>query len=306
LRRFWRTDRPDVVHVATEGPLGWAAVRTARRLGIPVGSSFHTNFHTYGRHYGYGALHRLALRYLRFVHNRTGRTVVPSKTIAERLEGDGFRNLEIMGRGVDPGLFSPDRRDPGLRAEWGVEPDAPVALYVSRIAAEKNVPLAIEAFLAMRRERPDMKLVLVGDGPARAGIEAKHPEFLFAGLRRGEDLARHYASGDVFLFGSVTETFGNVVTEALASGLVVLAYRYAAAAQHIVPGENGITVPLGDEAAFLAAAADVAKRTEDWPPIRRAARNTALELTWDAVIARFEAILRSLAETGTHERRAGT
>lgn len=298
LVRRWRAARPDVVHVATEGPLGWSAVRAARKLGIPVVSSFHTNFHSYGKHYGYGMFIRVALGWLRYVHNLTRRTFVPSHDLLKTLQDDGFRNLRILGRGVDTQLYDPARRSDALRAEWGAGQDTPVAIYVGRIAGEKNIPLTIEAFLAMRALRPEMRLVLVGDGPERKRLQAEHPEFHFAGVRRGEDLATHYASGDVFLFASITETFGNVVTEAMASGLAVLAYDYAAPQRYIENGRNGVIVPFDKNPAFIQAAQDLARDPASWAELREAARSTALGISWDAVIRGYAAELESvLSET---------
>jgi glycosyltransferase involved in cell wall biosynthesis len=296
LRRRWREDPPDVVHVATEGPLGLSAVWAARRLGLPVSSSFHTNFHTYSGHYGFGLLRNVALKYLRAVHNRTACTLVPSSSMKEVLRKDGFRNLEILGRGVDTELFSPAKRDPALRREWGAEDDdEPVVIYVGRLADEKNIPLVVEAHEAMARLRPGLKLVLVGDGPSRASLEAKHPEFHYAGMRLGEDLARHYASADLFLFPSVTETFGNVVTEGLASGLVVLAFDYAAAQEHIQTTSNGRTATFGDREAFVQAACDLIRRPETWKQVRTRARATAVGLSWSAIVESFESRLESVA-----------
>jgi glycosyltransferase involved in cell wall biosynthesis len=295
LRRMWRESRPDVIHVATEGPLGWTAVGAARRLGIPVSSSFHTNFHSYGKHYRYGFLRGFALRYLRRAHNRADCTLVPSSTIRRRLEAAGFRNLAILGRGVDTELFSPARRDEGLRESWGASAGTPVVLYVGRLAGEKNIPLLFRAWDALREHASRPRLVLVGDGPARRELERSHPEAHYAGMRHGEDLARHYASGDLFLFPSATETFGNVVTEAMASGLGVLGFDYAAAEEHVRHGENGWKVPYGDEGAYVAAALDVLGVREGWPAVREAARRTAEGLTWRAIVRGFERGLLALS-----------
>jgi glycosyltransferase involved in cell wall biosynthesis len=295
LQRLWKADPPSVVHVATEGPLGWCATAVARRARIPVASTFHTNFHSYGRHYHFRAFGRVALRYLRRMHNRTDRTLVPSQTVLRMLEENGFRNLDILGRGVDSRLFTPRRRDASLRRSWGASADTPVALYVGRLAKEKNIGLAVRAVEAMQALQPRLRFVLVGDGPLRAELERRHPEFHFAGMRRGEDLARHYASGDVFLFPSLTETFGNVVTEAMASALVVLAFDYAAAGQHIESGRNGCAVAQGDEEAFVREARDLIRQEWSWPALRWAARITAAGLSWDGIVDRFEHQLRETA-----------
>lgn len=306
LRREWTRDRPDVVHVATEGPLGVSAIRAAARLGIPVTSSFHTNFHTYGRHYGLGVLTRVGLAYLRRVHHRTRRTFVPSDSILRTLREDGFRDLAILGRGVDADLFRPDRRDETLRREWGAEGASPVLLYVGRLAAEKNLDAVARSAEAVRAIHPDARLVLVGDGPMRAALEQRLPWARFAGMRRGEDLARHYASGDLFLFPSTTETFGNVVTEALASGLVVVGFDYAAAALHIESGTSGLTVPLGNDDAFVRATVEAVGSRESWPAMRAAARDVACGLAWSEIARGWADDLRDVVEGGAADAREAT
>jgi glycosyltransferase involved in cell wall biosynthesis len=288
LKKRWRERRPDVVHIATEGPLGLAALRAAHLLKVPVTSSFHTNFHQYGGHYGLTLGRDLALRYLRWFHNRTRCTMVPATDLKEQLASDGFERMVVLARGVDATLFSPAKRKETLRAEWGAEPDDPVVIYVGRIAAEKNLTLAVEAFLKFQRAEPRAKFVLVGDGPERAALEKTYPHFNYAGMRRGEDLAAHYASADLFVFASMTETFGNVVTEALASGLIVLAYDYAATREHVRDGVNGFSAKLGDREAFLAGVHAWVARRNDWPQLREAARRTAEGITWSAIFDVFE------------------
>jgi glycosyltransferase involved in cell wall biosynthesis len=254
-----------------------------------VTSSFHTNFHNYGGHYGVGLLRGAVLGYLRWFHNRTRRTLAPTQQMVDELAAKGFERLGVMARGVDSSLFDPARRSEELRATWGAGPDDPVVLYVGRIAAEKNLGLAVEAFLKLRKAEPRAHFVLVGDGPAKADLTAAHPEFHYAGMRRGAELAAHYASGDLFLFASITETFGNVVTEAMASGLVAVAYDYAATREHVRDGVNGFAAAFDQPAAFHAAVtrAQAAGAKGGWPAIRAAARTTALTLTWTAVVARF-------------------
>ena len=217
LGRAWTAHRPEAVYVATPGPLGWAAVRTARCLGIRVFSGYHTNFADYACHYGARWLARAIGAGLRAFHNRTLGTLVPSVDLMRRLRAAGFENLTLLGRGVDCRLFSPTRRDAALRAQWGARGDELIALYVGRIAAEKNVALAIEAYRAMKRAGLARQLVVVGDGPLRETLQRAHPDVLFCGAQTGLALAAHYASADVFLFPSETETFGNVVLEAMAS-----------------------------------------------------------------------------------------
>lgn len=294
LRRRWRENRPDVVHVATEGPLGYSALKTARALGIPVSSSYHTNFQQYGGHYGMRFGRGLALRYLRWFHNRAACTLVPTEETRTRLGRFKFERLRVLSRGVDARLFNPAKRSESLRQSWGAEPDDPVAIHVGRMAPEKNIHLAVEAYQAIRQINPRTRFILVGDGPERTRLEEKYPEFIYAGTRKGEELAAYYASADLFLFPSMTETFGNVVTEAMASGLVVAGYDYAAVRQYIQREINGYSVKLGDRAAFINQGRDVIRKRADWSKIRAAARATAQTISWDVIVAQFENQLASL------------
>jgi len=293
LRRRWRAQRPDVVHVVTEGPLGWSAVRCARSLGIPVTSGFHTNFDRYSAHYGLGWLRPLIAAYLRGLHRQTAATLVPTVALAAELAGDGVPGVRVVGRGVDTDLFDPARRLPELRRTWGADDSHVVCLYVGRLAAEKNLALVVQAFAAIARDHPSAQLVWVGDGPARAQLSREPLRQHFAGWRRGAELAAHYASADLFLFPSLTETYGNVVAEAMASGLPVLAYRSAAAAELIVDGRNGISVVAGDDPAYIEAARRLAGGGRAWRrSLGEAARQTMLTQRWEEVVASFESALR--------------
>ena len=295
LTRLWTLSRPDVVQIATEGPLGWSALAAANKLRLPVASDFHTNFHSYSSHYGFGLLRRAIVAYLRKFHNKAAVTLVPTEGIRRELHSHGYENLEIIGRGVDTRLFHPGRRDAALRAHWGANDRDIVAVYVGRLAAEKNLALVFRAWDAMREAHPATRLVLVGDGPERASWQARRPDALFCGTQTGEALAAHYASGDVFLFPSLTETWGNVTIEAMASGLAVLAYDCAAAEEVIRHGDNGLKVAPEDEAAFVAAAATLAPDAGLQRRLGEAAAARAAQLSWDAIIDRFEQVLLRLA-----------
>ena len=296
LSKIWQAKRPDIVHVATEGPLGWSAVAAARKLKLPVTSSFHTNFHSYSQHYGLGLFKTPIESYLRKLHNRTEATMVPTRALMQELQVRGFKNVSLLSRGVATDLFSPAKRSQSLRESWGASPDDVVALFVSRLAMEKNVGLAISAFRAIKLRLPTAKLVFVGDGPMRKQLEVSCPEAIFAGVRKGEDLAAHYASGDVFLFPSLTETFGNVVPEALASGLAVLSYAKAAAKELITTGQNGVLVSPGEELEFINAAIDLATHLHKQQQIRQSAAASVAHLSWDAIYSSFTETLYSVLE----------
>ena len=254
LVKLWRQQRPDVVHIATDGPLGRSALLAAKALGLPVCSDFRTNFHAYSKHYGFGFLRRPIMAWLRRFHNATQCTMVPTQALHDDLHRLGFRDLVQVARGVDVRRFDTAHRSEALRAQWGAGPDDLVVTCVGRLAPEKNLTTLVAAFDAIHRAHPRARLVLVGDGPMRKELQTRCPEAIFAGQRNGGDLAAHYASADLFLFPSVTETFGNVTTEAMASGLAVVAFDYAAAGRLIRHGENGALVPFEDDAAFVATA----------------------------------------------------
>lgn len=296
LRARWSRNRPDIVHVATEGPLGAAAVGAARALGLPVSSGFHTNFRAYSRHYRLGWLRGLVGGHLRRFHNRTDLTLAPTRQLADELSADGYRNVDVLARGVDTQLFRPERRSECLRAQWGIGNDDVVVAYVGRLAPEKNLELVARTYAAIAARKKNARLLFVGDGPSLAQLRKRHPGFIYAGMRRGEDLARHYASADLFLFPSLTETFGNVVPEALASGLAVVAFECAAAADLIRSGDNGIVVPPGDDAAFIAEAVTLAANRHALARLRGRAPASVSHLEWSAIHDQFSAQLATLAQ----------
>jgi glycosyltransferase involved in cell wall biosynthesis len=303
LQKAWRERRPDLVHVVTEGPLGWAAVAAAKGLGIPVSSDFHTNFHSYSRHYGFGLFARSVARYLRALHNRADCTLVPTAEMKAELEALSFEQVMVIGRGVDARLFNPGRRSEALRAAWGCRENDTVALHVGRIAVEKNIGLFAKAAEEMRYIDPTVRVVLVGDGPQGASLRRQYPDFVFAGMRTGEDLATHYASADVFIFPSTTETFGNVTTEAMASGLAIVAYDYAAARQHLRHWVSGMLAPFGDASDFIRMAALLAQGPKLRTRLGLEARRTAEAITWDKVFDDLELVMRRIAATTRGELR---
>ena len=258
LEREWRQWGAQAVYVATEGPLGASAVRAARALGLPCATGFHTRFDDFAAHYGLGLFTPMVFAWMRRFHNRAGATLVPTRELKEFLDRSGFRNVRLLPRGVDTGLFAPSRRDPALRPAWGLRDDQLAVLYLGRIAPEKNLQLAVRAYRAIQQRVPDARFVWVGDGPALDGLRRQHPDFHYCGMRRDAELAAHFASADLFLFPSLTETFGNVTLEAMASGVPLVAFDYGAAREHVRDGVHGRVVRSGDDDAFVAAAVQLA------------------------------------------------
>ncbi|GAB2799839.1 glycosyltransferase family 1 protein [Halomonas shantousis] len=297
LINFWREARPDVAYIATEGPLGWAALSAARRLSIPAVSGFHTNFDKYTSSYSLGWLRNIVHRGLRHFHNRSQATLVPTLAQAEQLTQQGYRNVKVLGRGIDCAVFSPRKRDASLRGQWGAADHQPVALYVGRLAAEKNVTLLAESIHAMQKVQPNLVPVMVGDGPQRPQLERLLPQAVFTGPLRGEALARHYASADIFLFPSQSETYGNVIPEAMASGLAIVAFRYAAAAELIRSGYNGRLAELEDTAGFIDMAVELCQHPAMYARLGRAARESVEDLGWSRIGEMFLDYLLAARQT---------
>ena len=301
LLKRWQQQRPDVIYIATEGPLGLCALRVARRLGIAVISGFHTNFQQYFSQYGLSLFTRALMHYLRWFHNRSTLTLVPSASQHLELERRHFERLELLARGVDSQLFSPSKRQNALRQSWGLRENDIALLHVGRLAPEKNLGALKHCLDALQARYPQrrFKLIVVGDGPKRVSLEASLPEAIFCGVQSGEALAMHYASGDVFLFPSLTETFGNVVLEALAAGLGVVAYDEAAAGLHIRHGYNGVLAMPGDEHAWIEAACWLLEEPETLRTIRLNARRHASRHGWPDIIEQFEGQLLRACDSET-------
>lgn len=293
LVRAWTLQRPDLVHIATEGPLGWSALQAARRLRLPVTSDFRTNFHAYSQHYGVGWLRKPIVAYLRKFHNQTACTMVPTRALQQELTGAGFQNLQVVARGVDTAMFNPVRRSMPLRQSWSADPDTLVMLSVGRLAAEKNLDLVIRSYHALVQDGRKVRLVFAGDGPYRAEIRARCPEAVLLGMCSHVQLAAVYASADLFVFPSMTETFGNVTLEALASGTPVLAFACAAANDLLKAPSNGWLVPHGDAAGFVAQARTAAQNLPQLQAMRQATAESVADQGWDQIVSDVESALRS-------------
>ena len=287
IKQALREFDPDAIYIATEGPLGLCTLIAAKQLRINAVSGFHTNFHEYTAHYGVRLIKNITAAYLRVFHNHTKTTFVPTKQMQQVLSNQGFKQLCIMSRGIDSRHFNPEKRSNQLRASWGVKTDEPVLLYVGRMAAEKNIGLVAASYRAQLKNNPDLKLVMVGDGPLKAELEQQIPEALFLGVKRGDELAQIYASADIFLFASLSETFGNVVTEAMSSGLAVVGYDDAALAELGVHHHNAVIAPKANAEQFISNLTELLSQPELIAKIRTNAQATCQNRSWQRISDQF-------------------
>lgn len=278
---------PDLVHLVSPTPLASWAQRWAARRGVPVVSSFHTHFVSYFRYYGVPALEGFGWGMLRRFYARCARVYAPSRSIIRELESHGIGRLELWSRGMDTRRFSPAFRDPELRRAVGADDDTPVVLLVSRLVKEKDLADLAEMDGVLRERGARYRLVLVGDGPMRGELEERLPDAHFAGHQTGEALARWYASGDVFVFPSTTETFGNVVTEALASGLPAVVVDRGGPPDQIEPGENGWIARANDPADLASRVESLLHDPEARARMGRRAVDSARERDWGAINGRL-------------------
>ena len=290
LVKTWTLRRPDVVHIATEGPLGWSALQAAKVLKLPVTSDFRTNFQSYSKHYGVGWLRKPIVAYLRKFHNATACTMVPTRELMRTLSENGFVNLKVVSRGVDTKLFNISKRDKSLRSSWGATESTKVLISVGRMAPEKNLDQVLKTYEALKHTDQAFKLVMVGDGPLRSQFQQRYPDIIFPGMLSQPNLAVYYASSDLFVFPSQTETFGNVTLEALASGIPVLAFDCAAARDWVQTGINGWLVAESNPEGFAAQAVDIFNSKDALDRITQSTRQQVVHLDWDQIAEQVESV----------------
>ena len=278
---------PTLFHVATPDVLGHRALALARRWGVPAVASYHTHFSSYLKYYGLEALEGFLWNRLRHFYAQCRHVYVPSRSMADVLRTHGIdHGLRLWERGVDTALFNPDRRSMNWRHTLGVEGEVLVT-YVGRLVWEKNLGLFADVVEGLAARGIRHRSMIVGDGPARAELQARLPETIFAGYLGGEALARAYASSDVFFFPSDTETFGNVTLEAMASGLPSVVADATGSASLVAHEVSGFRAAPGDPTAFL----DAVSRLVLDPALRyrmgEAALAHAQTYEWNAVLGRL-------------------
>ncbi len=282
VSRFLDSFAPDVVHVATEGPLGLTGRRYAVRRGIPLVTSYHTNFPQYARHYGAGVIEPLVWKWLRWFHQPAVLTQTPGEAVANELEGRGIGRPIVWGRGVDTSHFKPERRSAGWRRWLAGGDDTAIVLHVGRLAPEKNIDVLANAWSAARQHVGQRAtFVLAGDGPEARRLRGLLPWVRELGFLDRDKLADVYASADICVLPSKTETCGLVALEAMASGLAVIAADAGGFRESITHGQTGRLVAPEDATGFAAEILSLAIS-----PQRRTALGTA---------ARAAAVARDVA-----------
>lgn len=275
----------DIVHVVSPTPMAIWGQAYARSRDIPVVATFHTHFVAYFPYYGVGGLDRVGWRILRWFYGRCTATFAPSPSIVRELRDHGIDNVRLWSRGVDAHRFAPGWRDDALRARLGVDERTPLVLLVSRLVKEKDLTDLVAMDRVLRARGLSYRLALVGDGPLRSQLERALPQAHFAGHQRGAALSRWYASGDIFVFPSTTETFANVVLEAMSSGLPAVVVDRGGPPGVIEPERSGLVARANDPEHLADQVARLITDRELRASMARAARHRAQERSWDAVNA---------------------
>jgi glycosyltransferase involved in cell wall biosynthesis len=292
-RELLRFD-PDVVHLINPTSLGLAGMRAARKHGIPVVASYHTDMPGFARRWRLGFLAKPIYGYYRWMHNQANLNLTPSEFTMRQLKAQGFKRLAVWTGGVDIDRFHPDNASAEMRKRLSAgEPEKPLILFVSRLSREKRV----DWLLPIARQIPGIRLAIVGDGPARSQLQKQFAgtPTVFTGYLRGAELATAFASGDIFAFTGAEETFGNVVAEAMASGLAVVAPHSGGVVDLVEDGVTGLLYTPEGHAKFLACVAGLAQDLERAKRMGQAgqkkARLYAWETTLDQLVAFYESVV---------------
>jgi glycosyltransferase involved in cell wall biosynthesis len=310
--------RPTLIHAATPFGMGLAGRGCARALGVPLVTSYHTSFNEYAKFYQLGALSGPGWAYIRWFHNSGARTFVPTHAVMDELRRLRFQRLALWGRGLDAARFNPAFRSPALRARLGADDDTVVVAYVGRLAAEKGLDMALGAMRelapraaslssqvssgrTMSRATPRIVFAVAGDGPYAAHcrqVAPPPPAVHFVGRLEGQALSEFYASADLFIFPSATDTFGNVLLEAMASGLAVIGADVGPTRELLAAG-GGITVPPGDAHALADAIDSLAADPVQRAAIARHGAIYAATCSWDRIfddlVAEYRDVIAGVA-----------
>ena len=298
-RRTVERFAPHVVHIATPDVLGHRALSWARGLGIPVVSTYHTHFASYLDYYRLGLAENALWAALRRFYNRCDEVYAPTPTMRDALVAQGIKStIRVWPRGIELDRFRPQARSEAWRVSHGLLPDDVVVSFVSRLVKEKGLDVFVDVVHRLQTEGLSVRALVVGEGPEREALEDRLPNGVFTGHLGGAEIATAYASSDVFLFPSETETFGNVTLEAMASGLAVVVADAAGSASLVSHGKTGLLCSPRDPGAFTAAVRRFATDSDLRAMLGAAAREDALTYDWSEVLGQIERYYQSAARHG--------
>ena len=289
LLRLWERQPPSIIYVATVGPLGLTALKAATKLNIPVLTGMHTQFYRYFNDYHLNLFKPLIMRYLRFFHNLTAGTLAPSQSQMESLKQQGFKHIDYLTPGVDSLAFSPSHRCMTLRQRWGLRHDDIALLYAAPLTTieHRRLNTALEAYDHVRALLPAIKFIVIGEGPMTRELSLEHPDVILCGQPTNHELARHYASCDIFLLPNKTDAFGYEIMEAMASGLAVVSFDSPAAQAHIKNKETGLIVKSSTPQAFAQTLSLLCNNSLELETLKSKAHLQARSLDWQHIVDEF-------------------
>lgn len=276
---------PDIIHLSAPDWIGHAALKHAKRRGLPVLASFHTRFDTYARYYGGAALEASMTKLMIRFYDQCDMVMPPAESTVDALREQGYTcPLKVWSRGVDRELFHPSRRDMAWRREQGFADDDKVVLFVGRLVLEKGIDFFCDVVDRLRAEDNEFKVLVVGDGPAREHFQKRQPDAVFLGFQGGEELARAYASCDLFFNPSISEAFGNVTLEAMACSRACVCAAAAGSNTLVAHGESGYLLPYGDVAAFTDVIAELLANDQKRDQFGQLGRERSAMHDWETIL----------------------
>jgi phosphatidylinositol alpha 1,6-mannosyltransferase len=294
-RRRLDAFRPDIIHITVPDLLGYQALAFGVRNNIPVVTSYHTRYEAYLKYYNLEILTPILKRYLNFFYNSCRQVYVPSESMMDILKEQHVgKEVCLWRRGVDTHRFNPDRGSPAWRRAQGIGETDIVVAFVARLVREKALGILAATLRELQDRGVQFRSIVVGDGPERSALEAQLPESIFTGFLRGAELAQAYASADIFLFPSDTETFGSVTLEAMASGLPTVCADASGSRSLVVSGTTGFLAPPGDVQGFVQSVAALVQDGAMRQRMGVAARRRSLDFSWEAEMARLFGYYRSV------------
>lgn len=276
--------KPDIIHIMTEFNMGITGLIYGKKHNIPTISSYTTNFSQYTEYYNLEFLKQPIWDYMRWFHNQNSITLCPSNEAQKLLNRNGISNTSLFSRGIDSNKFNPSFRNEGLRKKLGIE-NKTVFLYVGRVSTEKDMDVLNESYRSIREEYKDTALIITGDGPYLEECKKMFPDdTIYTGFKKGEELAEIYASSDIFVCPSSTETFGNVVLEAMASGLAVIGADAGGIREIIEHRQNGLKFKAKDSAELACCMKEFIENNNLRDYIKSNGLKSAKSRTWNKII----------------------